>query len=121
MNAPQTAIADVAATLSPQVGALQADFGGQIASPDAKRMASWTAASADNQGLPFIIIDKVRARVFVFNDRARIEGSAPALLGLALGDGTTAGVGQRPLAAIGADERTTPAGRFVASLGHDYT
>ena len=50
----------------------------------------------------------------------RLLGAASALLGLGLGDETVAGIGQRRLATISPRERTTPAGRFVASLGNDY-
>jgi hypothetical protein len=88
---------------------------------DAKRVADWVSVSGDNQGLPFIVVDKVNARVFLFDDHARLLGAAPALLGLGRGDGTVAGIGQRKLATMSAGERTTPAGRFVASLGNDYT
>lgn len=43
----------------------------------------------------------------------------PALLGLARGDNSAPGIGQRKLSSIRPDERTTPASRFVASLGRD--
>jgi len=66
-----------------------------------------------------VIIDKVAAKVFVFDPRGRLSGAAPALLGLTRGDDTAPGVGQRRLANIGPLDRTTPAGRFVASLGRD--
>jgi hypothetical protein len=42
------------------------------------------------------------------------------LLGLGLGDQSVPGIGQRRLATITPAERTTPAGRFKASLGHDF-
>jgi len=48
-----------------------------------------------------------------------LRGAAPALLGLALGDDTVPGIGTRPLSKILPEERTTPAGRFVATLGRD--
>lgn len=105
----------------PTALASTADFGGEAASADATRIADWVAASGDNQGLPFMIVDKVAARVFLFDYRARLQGSAAALLGLGLGDDSVAGIGQRRLATIRPGERTTPAGRFVASLGNDYT
>jgi hypothetical protein len=41
------------------------------------------------------------------------------LLGLAYGDATVAGIGDRDLSTIRPEERTTPAGRFVATLGRD--
>jgi len=97
-----------------------ADFRGETVSSDARTVADWVAASSDNHGLTFMIIDKVEARVFLFDAHARLLGSASALLGLAPGDETVDGIGQRKLAAISPADRTTPAGRFVASLGHDY-
>lgn len=93
---------------------------GETVSIDARNVADWVAASSDNQGLPFIIIDKVEARVFLFDDRARFLGAAPALLGLGIGDEAIAGIGHRRLATISPQERTTQAGRFLASLGNDY-
>lgn len=106
---------------SRSAGLLQAaDFGEEIVSKDTRTVADWVAASSDNQGLPFMIIDKVEARVFMFDAHARLLGSAPALLGLGPGDDTVEGIGERRLATITPPERTTPAGRFVASLGHDF-
>jgi len=42
--------------------------------------------------------------------------AAAALLGLALGDASIPGIGDRALSSIRPEERTTPAGRFVAAL-----
>lgn len=98
----------------------RADFGQEAASSDARRVADWVMASGDNQTLPFIVIDKVGAKVFLFDKTGALRGAAPALLGLARGDDSVAGIGQRRLATIKAAERTTPAGRFTASLGHDF-
>lgn len=98
-----------------------ADFRGEVASRDATRVADWVVTSGDNGGRPFVIIDKIKARVFLFDEHARLQGAASALLGLGRGDDTVAGIGQRKLATITPKERTTPAGRFVASLGNDYT
>ncbi|GLR65405.1 hypothetical protein GCM10010909_00830 [Acidocella aquatica] len=83
-------------------------------------MADWVVNSGDNDGLPFVIIDKLRAKVFIFNKSGRLLGATLALLGKARGDDSTAGIGHEKLSAIGPDERTTPAGRFVAELGRDY-
>ena len=82
-------------------------------------MADWIVDSADNGKLPFMIIDKVQARVFVFDAQGQLRAAAPVLLGLAIGDHTVPGIGQRKLSSIRPDERTTPAGRFVASLDRD--
>lgn len=82
-------------------------------------MANWVANLNDNQGLSYVIIDKRNAKVFVFNGQGQLQGAAPALFGLAFGDQTVPGIGQRRLATMSPEERTTPAGRFVAALGHD--
>ncbi len=88
--------------------------------PDAPRlMADWVADSRDNGGMPFIIVDKPDAKVFAFDSNAQLLGSASVLVGLARGDDSVPGIGTMPLTAITPDIRTTPAGRFVAGLGHD--
>jgi hypothetical protein len=97
----------------------RADFGEQAAPVDARRMADWVVASADNGRLPFVIVDKRDAEVFVFDRRGHILGAAPALLGLAVGDESAPGVGNKRLSAIPPKDRTTPAGRFVAYLGRE--
>jgi hypothetical protein len=97
-----------------------ADFRGETASGDARDLANWVAASRDNQGLPFLIVDKINAKVFMFDRDGGIRGATPALLGLGRGDDSVPGIGQRKLATISPRERTTPAGRFEAALGHDF-
>ena len=94
-------------------------FGGHAASPEVRRMAQWIDASQDNRGLSYMIVDKENAQVFLFNAVSEILGTAPALLGLGRGDDSAAGIGQRRLATMAPIERTTPAGRFEASLGFD--
>jgi hypothetical protein len=86
---------------------------------EARKVADWVIDSADNAGMPFMIIDKTNARVMMFDATGRLQGSTPALLGLAKGDDSTPGIGQRKLSTIRPEERTTPAGRFVASLAKD--
>ncbi|MEG8017915.1 L,D-transpeptidase [Sphingomonas sp. LR55] len=97
-----------------------ARFGTETVSNDARDTANWVAASHDNQSLPFIVIDKVNAVVFAFDAAGGLRGTAPALLGMARGDASVPGIGQRKLATITPAERTTPAGRFKASLGRDF-
>jgi hypothetical protein len=88
-------------------------------SPDVRYVADWVVRTGDNDGMPYVIIDKVNATVFVMDSSGHLDGSAPVLLGMVRGDGSVAGIGDRKLSAIRPDERTTPAGRFVASLGED--
>lgn len=96
-----------------------AEFGTVTAAADVQEVAAWAVRSRNTRGLPFVIIDKRGARVFVFARSGRLLGDAPVLLGLAVGDESVPGIGERRLATITPGERTTPAGRFVASLGHD--
>ena len=91
------------------------------AAPSAEvvRIARWIMASGDNEGTSFIIVDKRNARVFGFAGDGGLRGTAPALLGLARGDVNPPGIGDRPLSAIGPQDRITAAGRYVAVLGND--
>lgn len=96
-----------------------ADFAGEAASSDARRVADWVVASNDGRGLPFVIVDKIAAKLFAFDRAGVLLGASPALLGLARGDVSPPGIGDRPLSSIAPAERITPAGRFLASQGHD--
>jgi len=97
--------------------ARNADFGAVHASRNTVRVANGIVASSDNEGAPFIVLDKINARVFVFDATGHLQASAPALLGLAKGDDTVPGIGDKKIADITPQERTTPAGRFVAEFG----
>jgi hypothetical protein len=88
------------------------------ASDEARQVVSWVIETGDNHGMPFVIVDKKDTRVFVFDGGGRLLGNTSALIGLARGDDSAPGIGVRKLSDIRPDERTTPAGRFVASLGH---
>lgn len=83
----------------------------------ATRVADWVAASGDNASLPYIIVDKKAAALFLFNAKGKSLGKVPILIGVALGDEATPGIGSKNLAQIGPAERTTPAGRFLAKFG----
>ncbi len=96
-----------------------ANFGQEASTPESQKLADWVVDSSDNNRLPFAIVDKVNARVFVFDAQGQLKGTTPVLLGLAVGDDSVPGIGQRKLSSIRPEERTTPAGRFVASLERD--
>ena len=76
-------------------------------------------ATGDHQGLPFLLVDKVEAKVFAFDRSGRLLGATPALLGLGSGDESPEGIGERKLSTISPAERVTPAGRFIAALGEN--
>jgi hypothetical protein len=98
----------------------RASFEREHRSRDAQHVADWVVDSGDNHGVPFVIVDKMDAKVFVFGADGRLRGAAPALLGLSRGDDSIPGIGDRKLSDIRPEERTTPAGRFVASLGYNF-
>lgn len=88
-----------------------------VASDDAARMMNWVALSHDNGAMPYIVIDKQQAMLFLFDRKGKFLGQTPVLLGIGVGDDSTPGVGAKTLSEIGPAERTTPAGRFVARFG----
>ncbi len=100
------------------VTAGQPGFQAAPASADARRMLSWVTGTGDNRGMPFVVVDKKATEVFVFDGTGRLLGATPVLIGLARGDDSAPGIGDKKLADIPPNERTTPAGRFVASLGY---
>ena len=132
---PQASAADGAAPLFAHEGAVapptietqpfllhqpkRANFEREPSSDEAHHLADWIVDSVDNRNMPFAIIDKADAKVFVFDADGQLRGAAPVLLGLARGDDAVPGIGKRALSSIRPDERTTPAGRFVAALDHN--
>ena len=103
---------------SPSRGPLRlADFNGEDPSPEVRHVANWSHHTGDHKQQAFVIVDKKDARVYVFGPDGKLRESAPALLGSAHGDHSVPGIGDKPLALIQADEKTTPAGRFKAEPG----
>ena len=86
---------------------------------EAKNFSEWVMNVADHQNLPFIVIDKKEAKVFVFLPNGKLLGSTAALIGTAIGDDTAPNIGKKRISDIQPHERTTPAGRFIADLGFD--
>lgn len=106
-----------AAPATPNLAALVARPPAAHLSSDAQTVATWVVADRDAHGLPFLIVDKRQATVAAFNASGRLLAIAPALLGLARGDDSVPGIGERKMADIRPFERTTPAGRFNAEIG----
>jgi hypothetical protein len=88
-------------------------------SDDARAVVVQAMRSNDHRGAPFMVLDKRAARLWVFDSRARLQGSTPVLLGMAIGDDTVPGIGDLPLSQIADAARTTPAGRFVLEPGRN--
>ena len=98
-----------------------ADFGRQRPSREVREVADWAFDSWDNEGKSVVLVDKKAARVYVFNPRGKLVAAAPALLGAAVGDDPVPGIGEKPLSQVLPEEKTTPAGRFVAEPGVNAT
>ncbi|KRB97708.1 hypothetical protein ASE11_12705 [Hydrogenophaga sp. Root209] len=95
----------------------QAEFGGVDASNDMRHMANWIASAGDHAAMPFVMIDKRASRLYVFDAQARLLDHTPVLLGSAQGDDSTPGIGDKAIADVLPEERTTPAGRFKGQRG----
>ena len=111
------AIAALASLLSVAPPALSSP----AVSRDAESVAGWVRTTGDNRGTPFAIVDKKSAVVHIFSADGKRRASSPILLGLAKGDHSVPGIGERPMADIREDERTTPAGRFVSEPGRNLS
>ena len=107
----------LSASAAAQSAETEAEAPPQAISDAATRVANWIAYSGDNGSLPYMIIDKNAATVFLFDAEGKSIGQAPALIGIAPGDEASPGVGSKDLSKIGPAERTTPAGRYMAKLG----
>ncbi len=103
-----------AAAISPAIDEVDPD---QPVSQTVIDLAGWILASADNREFPFAIVDKAAAQILVFGADGKLQGLAPALIGSAVGDESAPGVGDRELKDIPLEERTTPAGRYLAGFG----
>ena len=99
----------------------RAHFAREHATSEVRHLADWVVDSGDSQGMPFVLIDKQNAKLYVFNADGRVRGAAPVLLGLARGDDSVPGIGERELRDIPPHDRTTPAGRFVAEIGRNFS
>jgi hypothetical protein len=89
----------------PPTAALHADFAREQPSAEARQIADWALDSHDNAGMPYVVVDKVGARVFVFDAQGRLLGASPALLGLARGDASVPGIGSRKLSTVPKERR----------------
>jgi hypothetical protein len=96
-----------------------ADFGAETPSVATRQVANWIVDSRDHKTMSFAIVDKKDARVYVFDPAGRLNASSPALMGAAIGDDSVPGIGEKPLSQVRPEEKTTPAGRFVAELGEN--
>src|SRR5690242_3526002 len=106
----------VAAALLAAAAAMPA--GAASLTRDARELHDWILKARDHSGRAFAIVDKKAARIFVFDTRGRMRGDSAALIGQAAGDESAPDVGEHAQQGfVPVAERTTPAGRFLASPG----
>ncbi len=86
-------------------------------SETARQVSNWIRNSNDNKAQAFAVIDKKNAALHVFDREGTKLASSPVLLGIAIGDASVPGIGERKMSEIRPEERTTPAGRFVTEPG----
>ncbi|MCZ2496794.1 L,D-transpeptidase [Xylophilus sp. Kf1] len=80
--------------------------------------AEWAAVDSARGGTrPWAVLDKTKARLYVFGTDGRLRASTPVLLGSAVGDDSVPGIGDRKISEIRPSEKTTPAGRFSTEPG----
>ena len=84
-----------------------ADFGNVRAPAEVVNTANWVVDNDDTQGRPFVVADKKRGWVYVFNADGSLEGRNPAIFGKDTGDTREKGT------------RVTPSGRFEATVDPD--
>lgn len=96
-----------------------ASFAGERPSAAARHVANWAVFTSNHGKQAFVVVDKKDARVYVFAPDGKLEESAPALLGSARGDDSFPGIGDKPLNQVLPEEKTTPAGRFIAEPGRN--
>jgi hypothetical protein len=120
-EAAATAAATQAAQAVPQPRAAPAphvtrlaSFGKRQPTPEVRHIANWAVDSGDHGAKSIVVIDKKDARVWVFDPAGRLLADSPALIGAAVGDDSVPGIGEKPLAEVLPEEKTTPAGRYVA-------
>ena len=94
-----------------------ASFGDQHPTDPVRQVANWSVYSGDHQQMAMVIVDKKDARVWVFDPQGKLLANTPALLGAAIGDDSVPGIGEKPLSQVKPEEKTTPAGRFIAEPG----
>jgi hypothetical protein len=94
-----------------------ADFGQVSAPGEVMHVANWVSYSRNNKKKAFVLIDKKNAQLYVFDPQGKLKSHAPVLLGKAVGDHSAPGIGNKPLSQIKEEEKTTPAGRFLALPG----
>lgn len=74
----------------------------------------------ENKNIPFAVIDKKKAAIFVFDSDHNFIVAEPVLLGIAKFDKIDPRTVNAKLSAIKPDQRVTPSGSFKAKMGRNH-
>ncbi len=107
------------AQASKQPASLAAPAAPTLSEP-AAQLLQWIAQTGNNQGRPYVVVDKRQARVWVLDAQHRRLASSAALLGLTAGDHEVPDIRSRDVTTLSRDARITPAGRFVTEPGVNH-
>jgi len=92
------------------------------APPAPGQIAEWVAATRDNGGLPFFVVDRTYAQLYVFDAAGGLQAVAPVTLDESRGDRSAGVGGARPAGDTGRlyeNEKSAPAARFIAARDGD--
>ena len=90
----------------------------EVGSREARAFVHQVVARHDSRGLPFAVVDKRDAKLYLFDRRGRLQAATSVLVGQAPGDAIAENVGLHAQQGfVPFEERTTPAGRFVVEPG----
>ncbi len=92
----------------------------ESASEEVRKTVKWIKKRKDNMKLPYAIIDKKNAHIYIFDPKSKILDSGPVLLGIAKADKIDPKTLNAPLSAIGKNDRVTPSGRYRSIIGKDH-
>ncbi len=88
---------------------------------DTNQFAAQAVAAGDTRKQAFAVVDKSAATISLYDAAGKLIAASPVLLGLAKGDDSVPGIGERRMPEIEAHERTTPAGRFISEPGKNLS
>ena len=94
-----------------------ADFGKQDAPAEVVHVANWISYTRNNHRKAFVVIDKKQAQLYLFEPTGKLRSTTPVLLGRAVGDVIPPGTASKPISQLKENEKTTPAGRYLAKPG----
>ena len=104
---------------SDTAGVRRADFRTHAPSPEVRHIADWAVHSGDHKGLPFIVVDKLKAQAVAFDRNGRLLSATTILIGMGVGDKFPPGIADLDMHLTQPSQRITPAGRYFSEEGEN--